>query len=79
MTKLNIIIIKIYQPPSGDIQGFFQILDSIWNELKKFTRAKILLSGDFNTDLNRTCNQRTNFLDLLKTYNLYPTIIHPTC
>ena len=77
--KSNIIIINVYRSPSGDINEFMDTLEDILTDtFSKYTKYNIILCGDFNIDLLKNNEIVQNFICLLKTYNLQPTIDDPT-
>ena len=75
----NILICNMYRPPDQDINEFNNFIDSI---LTKATRNQkiIYLMGDFNINLlNEDFHAPTNdFLNVLSSYSLYPSITKPT-
>lgn len=75
--SLSLIIINIYRSPRGNIENFFKILEDILTTCN--IRKKIILCGDFNINLLDTRNKNVNhFLNILKSFNLNPTIKEPT-
>ena len=79
LTKLKIVLISIYSPPNKtqvDSERFFVLLQSILSDIP--TKYKVLISGDFNIDLNINSKETIRLTDLFRTYNFVPTIINPT-
>ena len=68
----------IYHPPSGDVNLFNNMLEKFFSEIHQ--NKPFILSGDFNIDLLNfdTFSPCANFVDLLLSYNILPTINKPT-
>lgn len=77
LKNIKTIIINVYRSPTGDINEFLMILDSILHEISSVSYT-IVLSGDFNIDLGMDDKNAKKFIDLMTTYNLSQTIVHPT-
>lgn len=75
----NIIIVNIYRPPSGDINEFFVVLEDILQQATTNRNSKVILSGDFNIDMNNFQNINVKKMqDLTSSFNLTITIHEPT-
>lgn len=78
LVNYNIIIISIYRSPLSDVNIFFSKLACL---LEKFQNSNesIVLTGDFNIDLNDNQNKITNqFIDIVNSFNLSFTVREPT-
>ena len=73
-----IFIIGIYRPPSGDLQSFILLLESLLGSL--LLRNKIvIISGDMNLNLNDMNSPYViSYLSLLHSYMFIPVITKPT-
>ena len=73
----NIIVCCIYRSPGTNIELFN---DYIEGKLKQVKNKPLYLCGDLNIDLLKTENHvlTKNFLDILYTFGLFPTINKPT-
>ena len=75
----KIIIATIYRHPSSDAKPFIEALNSTLLE-PKILNLTIFLLGDFNINISQSCRSPTaqNYLDMLSSHALYPTINRPT-
>ena len=75
----KIIIATIYRHPSSDAKPFIEALNSTLLE-PKILNSTIFLLGDFNINISQSCRSPTaqNYLDMLSSHALYPTITRPT-
>ena len=75
----NIIVGCIYRPPDGDFSRYLEELESLLEKLNDETKI-VYLGGDFNLNLlHYTGNsQVSQFLELLMSRNIYPTLNRPT-
>lgn len=77
LTKENIIIISVYRPPRGDVKIFFQKLETLLHTITPENK-KMFLVGDFNIELIKLNTSRTQFLSVLTSFDMYPTILENT-
>ena len=76
---LSLICICIYKPPSTAVDVFIQELDNLFDELHaKYNGYKLSISGAFNINLLDIFTQSCNFLDVMLTHMLYPTVFSMT-
>lgn len=75
---LNVVLVTIYRPPSGNINLFISVLAALLDILDKTNRLVIIM-GDFNidtlVDVDAGC---CLFIDLIRSYNLNLTLSEPT-
>ena len=78
--RKNIIVGCIYKHPCMDITEFNQFYITKLLEKLSFEHKDIVLLGDFNIDLMHfdTDNNTCDFLDLMTSNSLLPTIMRPT-
>lgn len=70
--KLNLIVATIYRTPDSDVLCFFNLFENFLKYIcGRFHKSKVVISSDFNVDLNKNTNETSNFLNLLRSYNLY--------
>lgn len=71
LNRLNIVVISIYRPPTGDLKllhkGLHNILNYIMQELDNH---KIYLAGDFNIDFSRYCKSKADLIQLFHMFGL---------
>ncbi len=75
----NIVVGIVYRPPDQDVNVFNDFIDSVLTCASK-NQKSIYLMGDFNINLlNEDVHLPTNnFINIMSTYSLYPTITKPT-
>ena len=80
LSKKNILIGCIYRPPESDVNMFNAELLRLLNIIDSENTKIILLAGDYNLDLLKYNAQASigDFLNYMMSYNLFPTIRHPT-
>ena len=76
------LILCIYRPPKQDkasLEVFFSVLDKILGKaLRRFNKGKIFLTGDFNIDILKDSSLKSQFLNLLSSFDLHPNFYIPT-
>jgi hypothetical protein len=78
--RKNVIVGCVYKHPHMDVEDFNELfLGPLLDKISKENKELILL-GDFNIDLlqYKTVSAYTNFLDLIGSYHLLPSITLPT-
>lgn len=75
----NIVVTCIYRPPDACFPTFMNEINTHLEKLRNSDKI-IFIGGDFNLDLlsYNTDNQTTQFVDLLLSHNLLPSISRPT-
>ena len=78
-SKKNIVIGVIYRPPVQDVNEFNAFTDVLRSQITKHGKL-VYLMGDFNINLlNEDVQMQTqDFLNILSSYCLYPSITKPT-
>ena len=78
--KKNVLITSLYRPPNTDLKQFNEEFRCFMETANKKNKQKIIIVGDTNIDLLKTqSNLHTNdFLNLMLTYQIIPSIIRPT-
>lgn len=71
--KLNILVVLIYRPPSGNFETFINIMQSLF-ELLCSSSLYVVVAGDFNLDFLSNTSRITQFTDIYCCFNLTPTI-----
>ena len=74
----NFIISCVYRAPGSDLDSFFKYIELFLQSIKN--NKSIYLCGDFNIDLlkEQTHKGTNDFLELLNSFGLFPTITKPT-
>lgn len=67
------IVITIYRPPNGDLQIFFSQLELLLIQIVNENK-KVLVAGDFNIELAKDNNSKADFLSIMNSFLMYPTI-----
>ena len=80
--KLNlnieeIIIVAVYRPHGGTIQGFTEELERIIHGLNLGSR-RCLLAGDFNIRLEQDSTENSIFTESMRSQHFFPVITKPT-
>ena len=71
---LTFFIIGIYRPPRGSIENFLLSIENLFNSIL-LNNKFIIFTGDINIDLLDTEGNNTmNYLNLMYSFNLIPTI-----
>lgn len=76
--ELGMIILSVYRSPSGDIDNFINIMESILDFLVSKQKYQIFICGDFNINLLDLNPRTIKFTDLINNFNLSFTITEPT-
>ena len=76
----NIIVGVLYKPPDQDIKVFNTFAETLLCKIAKNENKLVYLMGDFNINLiNEDIHVPiTEFIDMLSSYSLYPSITKPT-
>lgn len=75
----NVILICAYRSPAGDVKAFFTSLEGLVLSLQKERLNNyLILGGDVNIDVTKNCDISTQFINLLKSLNLYCTVWEST-
>ena len=79
INKKNVIIICIYRPPDANFMEFKNELQKLLSKLESNNKV-LFIGGDFNLNILDYNNDgpTTQFIDLMISYNLFPTISRPT-
>lgn len=78
---LKMVIICIYRTPQSNVELFLKYFDTLLYKLlfnSKYSRHKIILSGDLNINTLKECKVVKNFNDIIKNYDLTLHINEPT-
>lgn len=75
---MEIVVLCIYRSnnPRSDFDIFIYLLDRVL--LKLYNSKYLVISGDFNVDLLKDSNAKSQFLSVLNMYNIKPTVLTPT-
>ena len=76
----NVVIGIVYRSPDQDVRTFNQFVEDLLSKLTKNENKLIYIMGDFNINLlNEDVHVPTNeFIDMMTSYSLYPSITKPT-
>ena len=76
----NIVIGIIYRPPDQNIVDFNNYVDKLLNKITGQENKLLFMMGDYNINLlNNDVHEPTGeFVDILTSYSLYPSILKPT-
>ncbi len=74
----NIHLLGIYRPPSTSKDEFLIELDELLQALPNSPNDHVLFAGDFNIDLLDKNHHSCTLIELLQSFNAYPTIFQPT-
>ncbi|XP_045466781.1 uncharacterized protein LOC123675466 [Harmonia axyridis] len=73
----SVIVLTIYRPPNGDMKTFFFKLENILDKIHQENKL-IIIAGDFNIEMLQMNKDRSEFMNLMESFNLNPTINEPT-
>ncbi len=77
--KQKVISVCLYRPPNGDLNCFFNELDNLFCEIIDLhNRLPLVIGGDFNIDLFVKNEIASQFLCIMSSLSLYPTIYQCT-
>ena len=76
----NIIVGIVYRSPDQDVHEFNQFTENLLSKVSKSENKLIYMMGDFNINLlnSDTHTSTSDFIDVLNSYSLYPSITRPT-
>ena len=77
LNKKKYIIFCLYRAPTADLEYFFDHLESILQSLYN-PKIHFILSGDFNINLLKSSQQKTQLVNFLKMHNVIGTVYFPT-
>lgn len=77
INELSTVVVTMYRSPSGNGVTFFNLLELCLEYLLTLGLF-VIIGTDHNINLLRHSSEVTDFLNLLRSYNLYCTIIEPT-
>ncbi|XP_045476376.1 uncharacterized protein LOC123682034 [Harmonia axyridis] len=66
----SVIVLTIYRPPNGDMKTFFFKLENILDKIHQENKL-IIIAGDFNIELLQMNKDRSEFMNLMESFNLY--------
>nr|CAH7739392.1 unnamed protein product [Callosobruchus chinensis] len=72
-----ICIVAVYRPPNGCIYTFIDNLSRALAAVSATSR-NIVLCGDFNINVNKTCPDTLLLMDVLESFNIFITTTEPT-
>lgn len=81
LSKFNLVVATVYRTPDSDFNDFLFYFESFIKFLyKKYgtVKSNYAISGDYNVNILQESNNRNNFLDLLRSYNLHCLNKEPT-
>lgn len=73
INNTNIIIVTIYRIPDNETTIFLNQISIMLDKLEKENKI-IIISGDFNIHFERDCKQTKEFVNLLSSFNIQPSI-----
>jgi exonuclease III len=76
ITPIQLIILVIHRPPSGNFTNFLKNVDSILNTWYS-NKIEFVICGDININYLENCKKRQKLDALLQTYNLTGTVSFP--
>lgn len=77
VTDLSLIVVTMYRSPNGSFEKFLSLCDRCLNFLVSFGLT-ILIGTDHNINLIGSTGEKTAFLNLLRSFNLFCTTMLPT-
>lgn len=69
LTKLRIILISIYCSPETSTDIFLDKLDLLFNVLKNFSQYRLIIIGDININVLKSCSDVNKFKSVLSSMN----------
>lgn len=75
--NITVIILSIYRPPKGDFAVFLTAIEEALT-LCFESKNLVIIAGDFNIDFLTPSNKLSEFIELLKSFNMTYTIKEPT-
>lgn len=79
LPKLNMIIVTLYRTPDSNLTQFLNILDSFLSFLnEKYNKSQVTISSDFNINIIQNKPEVQEFLNILRSYNMYWLNTEPT-
>lgn len=73
MDAISIIVASIYRPSGGDVNVFFESLESLLTEIVQGWKI-IILAGDFNIEMKKENRQKDILFSLISSFGLHPKI-----
>jgi hypothetical protein len=65
------IIVTVYRSPLGNFEDFITIFTAVCELLAKNKNKNVIITGDFNIDINKDNAKKNSFIDLLNSYALH--------
>lgn len=75
--EYSLLVIALYRSPLGDIKRFFHLLESCLGFLLTL-KLSVIIGTDHNVNLNKSSPEASDFLNLIRSFNMYASIIEPT-
>lgn len=73
INNIKVVVLSVYRSPSSDVNIFLSKIENILSRLAA-ENVLLFLAGDFNIDIKRSNNDPANFLSLLASFNVTPSI-----
>ena len=71
--NVDIIVLSVYAPPSGDIKLFLNKLEELMYKISQENKH-IFVTGDFNIEMIKENKTKTEFVSMMNSFNLIHTI-----
>lgn len=75
--ELSLVVVAMYRSPNGSVDRFFELLELCLMYLLKLG-LQIVVGTDHNINLLNSSRDSSEFLNLLRGFNMYSTVIEPT-
>ena len=75
--KESFYFLSIYRPPSSNTTSFFEQFQSLLEDIHHTTENLVII-GDFNFYLEKTCSNSKTFLSLIESFDLIKKVNFPT-
>ena len=75
--KDQLLVMSVYRPPLGSIDIFFNCLEKVLLDVF-VENKKIVMTGDFNIEMIKNNENKTNLLSLMSSFNIVSTVFENT-
>lgn len=77
LTQQSMLVINLYRTPDGDLNSYFDHLDTLLAEAIK-NYKNVVIMGDFNISFNRPDEETICLLEIMNSFHLQHTVKEPT-
>lgn len=77
LTDPSLLVVAMYRSPNGNLERFFTLLELCLNYLVSLD-LRIIIGTDHNVNLLHNSREAADFLNILRGFNIYCSVVEPT-